>query len=137
MGVLIPIKRPPQNEAAYVSRRTTHDINVQGICTHDKKFSSMVARWPGSTHVFIWRTCRLNRRFQEGEFEDGILLGDSAYPLRPWLLTPVRRTDNEAEESYNRHHRRTRQKIEATFGRWKMRWLCLHRIGEYTVQLKQ
>jgi hypothetical protein len=51
------------------------------------------------------------------EVGDGILLGDSAYPLRPWLLTLVHRTVNEAEESYNCHHRRTRQKIEATFGR--------------------
>jgi hypothetical protein len=63
-GSLIPIKRPTQNEAAYVSRRTTHDIKVQGICTHDMKFSSMDTRWPGSTHdAFILGMC--NRRFQD------------------------------------------------------------------------
>lgn len=134
-GSLIPIKRPSQNEVAYVSRRNTHDINVQGVCSHDMKFTNLVARWPGATHdAFIWNTCNLNRRFREGDFgHEAFLLGDSAYPLRPWLLTPVLQPQNEAEERYNRHHRRMRQKIECTFGRWKMRWLCLHRMGKNQV----
>ncbi|XP_064631152.1 putative nuclease HARBI1 [Lineus longissimus] len=44
-------------------------------------------------------------------------------------MTPIRNPQDEGEVRFNAHHRRARQKIEATFERWKMRWLCLHRDG--------
>ncbi|XP_069098448.1 putative nuclease HARBI1 [Pleurodeles waltl] len=55
--------------------------------------------------------------------------GDTAYALRPWILTPYLTPSNETERRYNNAHRRTRNIIERTFGLLKSRFRCLHRSG--------
>lgn len=54
-------------------------------------------------------------------------MGDSGYPLKKWLFTPVfdngRLTDSE--EHYNRAHRSARSCVERTIGVLKRRWACL------------
>lgn len=130
-GSLIGIKTPSTDEESFVSRKGGHAINVQGICDHQMKFTNVVVKWPGSTHdAFMWNNCALKNEFENGDIHGGLLLGDSAYPLRPWLLRPIQTTANDAEESFNVHHRRMRQKIENCFCRWKMRWLCIHKYGK-------
>ena len=132
-GSLVPIKTPSVNENGYVCRKQFHAINIQGVCTHDMKFSNIVVKWPGATHdAFIWSNCHLKLELEEGLNNGGYLLGDSAYPLRPCLMTPVRNPANAAETQYNAHHRRARSIIECTFGKWKNRWRCLHKEGRST-----
>ena len=65
------------------------------------------------------------REFEEG-LHDGIILGDSGYPLRRWLMTPVLNPKNRAEERYNGAHRVTRSTIERCNGILKRRFHCLH-----------
>lgn len=51
-------------------------------------------------------------------------IGDSGYPLEPWLMTPVSENDvqpNSKEESYNRLHKRARSLIERVNGQLKSR----------------
>ena len=50
-------------------------------------FTDVVARWPGSTHdATIFQESGLRRWLEEEP--RGWLVGDSGYPLRPYLLTP-------------------------------------------------
>lgn len=49
--------------------------------------------------------------------------GDSGYPQRPWLMTPI--LDDASAHRYTTIHAKARVTIENTFGRLKNRWRCL------------
>ena len=59
---------------------------------------------------------------------DKHILGDSAYPLADWLLTPCRDNGHltQAEHNYNFVHSSTRMVIERAFGLLKARFRHLH-----------
>lgn len=52
-----------------------------------------------------------------------LFTGDSGYPQRPWLMTPI--LDDASAHRYTTIHGKTRVTIENTFGRLKNRWRCL------------
>lgn len=63
-----------------------------------------------------------------------IVLGDSGYPLEPWLLTPIENAANNTPEGrYTLAHARARNCIERCFGSLKQRFRCLlkHRVLHY------
>ena len=77
-GTHIRICTPHVDEHLYVGRKGGHSLNVLAVCSHDLKFTYVVAKYPGSTNdAFIWSTCALNRTFQHEDMEDEWLLGDS------------------------------------------------------------
>ncbi|XP_069131666.1 putative nuclease HARBI1 [Argopecten irradians] len=121
-GTLIPIISPSRDEHVYVCRKGYHAINVQGVVDAEMRFTNAVAKWPGSVHdSFIWTNSTLCRRVERGEV-DGWLLGDSGYPLRPWLLTPVLNPSTAGQHNYNHAHIKTRNVIERPFGLCKSRF---------------
>lgn len=131
-GTHVRIICPHENEEQYVNRKNFHSINVQGICDANEKFTNIIAKYPGSVHDSrILRESRLADEFDQRQ-HDGILLGDSGYQCKTWLLTPFTNPQNAAERNYNRAHTGTRNIIERTFGNWKRRFHCLHGELRYT-----
>ncbi|KAK4882374.1 hypothetical protein RN001_005693 [Aquatica leii] len=64
-----------------------------------------------------------------------LMIGDSGYPLRPWLLTPLVHVEADTpEERYNRAQMRARSVIERLNGVLKLRFRCLlkHRVLHYS-----
>ncbi|XP_034836283.1 putative nuclease HARBI1 [Maniola hyperantus] len=105
------------------NRKGYFSLNVQAICDADLKFMNVVARWPGSTHdATIFNNSVLRAQCDAGLFGNRWMLGDSAYPNRSYLLTPVLNPVTEAEQRYNEAHIKTRNTIERTFGVWKRRF---------------
>ncbi|MGH0175192.1 UNVERIFIED_CONTAM: hypothetical protein FKN15_012347 [Acipenser sinensis] len=90
--------------------------------TSDCKITRVVLHFPGSCHdSYILRQSPLEAFGREGCFGTGHLIGDSDYPLHPWLLTSV--------ERYNEALCRSHNVIERTCRLLKMSFRCLDRSG--------
>lgn len=101
-------------------------MNVQAICNKDLEFIDIVARWPGSAHdSTIFNNSRIRALFEAGTFGDGILIGDSGYPLRSYIMTPLLNPRTRNDQLYNESLIGTRITIERTFGVWKRRFPIL------------
>lgn len=127
-GTHIAILKPSVEEHNYINRKGFHSINVQVICDHKLSIRSVFANYGGSTHdSFIWRTSQaqqfIKRLYEQNEV--AWFLGDSGYPLQPYLMTPFLNPQNDAETRYNRAHTSARNCIERCFGLLKMRFRCL------------
>ncbi|KAK3085501.1 hypothetical protein FSP39_004263, partial [Pinctada imbricata] len=128
-GTHVPIQAPTVDEPAYVNRKGWHSINVQAVCDDQGKFLNIEAKWPGSTHdahIFRASDLCLHLVMHHKQLQDGILLGDSGYPCRPFLLTPYLRPATTNQERYNGAHVKARCVIERAFGWLKRRFHCLH-----------
>ena len=126
-GTLFPIKGPSIDKHFNVCRKGYHAMNVQAVCDTKLKFVDVVVRYPGSTHdAYIWKNCAVADRFERREL-DGWLVGDSAYGLRPWMMTPLTMPITGAQMRFNTSQ--MRNTIERSFGVLKMRFRCLSKTG--------
>lgn len=134
-GTLIRIVAPPANHPIhpgppYYCRKNFYAINVQVICDHNKKILNLNARYPGSVHdsaVWMMSGVRrlLYRRYMENEAD--FLIGDSGYPLEPWLIVPfVNPIKHSPEALFNTALSSVRIFIEHTIGLLKNRFRCIH-----------
>ncbi|XP_052260338.1 putative nuclease HARBI1 [Dreissena polymorpha] len=125
-GTHIRIQAPSANEDDYMNRKGFHSLNVQMICDATFRFVDVVAKWPGSVHDSrIFHESAIRQRFERGEI-DGLLLGDSGYGCKRYLMTPYQNTDSPCKERFNISLCRTRVVIEQAFGVLKRRFPCLH-----------
>lgn len=129
-GTHIKIMAPNKEiEHIYYCRKGGHSKNVQIVCDADYIILSATARFGGTAHdAYVWRCSKvkevLQDRYSAGE-RNFWLLGDSGYPLQPWLMTPIENPTSEAEERYNVAHKKTRSHVERCIGVLKSRFRCL------------
>lgn len=108
------------------NRKGYFSFNVQTVCDTQLRIRNIVARWPGSTHdQTIFNSSTLKRDFENGTYGRYLLLGDGGYAVRPYLMTPLRETNTQAENLYNESHIRTRNTVERQYGVWKRRFPIL------------
>ncbi|XP_032687237.1 putative nuclease HARBI1 [Odontomachus brunneus] len=126
-GTHIRIQSPGGEHAEeFRNRKGFFSLNTQVICDNNMKIIDIVSRWPGSVHdATIFQHSWVHRRLEEGEFHSGILLGDSGYPVKKYLLTPLLHPTTAAENLYNNAHIHTRNIVERVFGVWKCRFPVL------------
>lgn len=85
-----------------------------------------MARWPGSSHdSTIFNNCYRRALFEERMCGDSMLVGDSGYACRSYMMTPLDTARSLQEQLYNESQIRTRNPIERTFGVWKRRFPAL------------
>ncbi|XP_070522928.1 putative nuclease HARBI1 [Cardiocondyla obscurior] len=119
----------------YRNRKGYFSLNVQAVTNANLEITDIVTRWQGSAHdSTIFNNSRLCANFEARRYGDAILLGDSGYPLKPYLLTPILYSRNRAEQRYNEAHIRTRNTIERLFGVWKRRFSILSLGMRYSLE---
>lgn len=126
-GTHIKIQSPGcDNAEMFRNRKQFFSINVQTVADPFLKIRNIVARWPGSSHdSYIFRNSVLCQNFENGMYGDSVLLGDSGYALRPYLITPLLHVRNEPEALFNEAQIRTRNVVERQIGVWKRRFPAL------------
>lgn len=124
---LIKIGSPGGEDAEiYRTRKQFFGINVQTVSDRDLYIRDIVARWPGSTHdQTIFNNSTLKQRFEEGHFGKYMLVGDSGYQLKPYLMTKMQNVHTPAENLFNESIIRTRNVVERQYGVWKRRFPVL------------
>ena len=123
-------KAPNDSARDYFSRYQQHDFIIRAIPDGKKIFMDFACGYPGSMHDA--RVLRGSTIFQRAEHRNiltqptvyvtchGIgpcLLGDSAYPLSPWLMKPYPEgTRDPREIAFNKELSAARVKVECAFG---------------------
>ncbi|GFH49993.1 hypothetical protein CTEN210_06469 [Chaetoceros tenuissimus] len=109
-------------------RKGFYAINVQAIVNKEKLVLWRSIKCKGSEHdstAFKKTTLhnKLLSKFQELLAMGFYIVGDSAYAIRSFLLTPFDNAlPNSAKDSFNYHHSTCRIWVECAFGEIDMRW---------------
>lgn len=112
-----------ENAELFRNRKGYFSFNTQVVCNSNLEIIDIVARWQGSVHdSTIFNNSRLRANFENRMYGNSLLLGDSAYPLKKYLVTPLLAPQTAVEHLYNEAHIRTRNTIERLFGIWKRRF---------------
>ncbi|XP_024891430.1 putative nuclease HARBI1 [Temnothorax curvispinosus] len=141
-GSHIAISAPIENADSYINRKGYHSIVLQGICDYKLKFIDVFTGLCGCVHdARVWRLSHIKQLITNDEnryFQNQYhLLGDSAYPLSKYLLTPYRDNGhlNNGQRNFNIKHSRTRVAIERAFGILKGRFRKLKYIYMYNTEM--
>ncbi|XP_055999441.1 putative nuclease HARBI1 [Ostrea edulis] len=125
----IPIKTPTYCPENYINRKSFPSVVLQAVCDSKMHLLDVTCGWPDSVHDSrILKNSSLYERIQndpEGTFPNNThLLGDSAYSLEKWMMTPYRDNGNltQSQHKYNYIHSSTRMVIERTFEALKGRF---------------
>lgn len=135
-GTHIPIKTPKNNPQSYVNRKHFHSLQLQCVGLHNRLFSHVFIGYPGSVHDA--RVLQNSDLWDVGLIKCNYvyhILGDVAYPLRQWLLTPYRDNGHLTlqQRKYNNYHSGNRMVIERSFALLKSRFRRLHMVYTHSV----
>ena len=139
-GTHIPVEAPAENASDYYNRKGWHSVILQGTVDHEGLFIDNYTGWPGRVHdARVFSNSGLYSKAESGSLLPNcaqslsgvsvpcFLVGDPAYPLRPWLMKPFINTSclTPQQQCYNHRLSKSRVVVEHAFGRLKGRWRCL------------
>lgn len=141
-GSHIPIKAPKHNKESYFNRKHFYFMNLQAVVGFDGRFLDISAGFPGSIHdTRVLRMSELYGRLLGNDILRGpyinligvsvgpLIVGDSAYPIFPWLLKPYHNVRNldPTKVQFKTVLSKIRVIVEHTLGVLKGRWKCLRK----------
>ncbi len=145
-GWVVKIKKPSardgvRNAKSFYSRKGYFGINVQVIVDKKKRILSRSIISRGAEHdstafknseLYEWLIQNWKSLMDKGYY----FIGDSAYALKSFLLTPY---DNAmhgtSEDNFNFLHSSARISVECAFGEIDLRWGILWKELEYSLKM--
>ena len=149
-GSHIPIAAPELNHTDYYNRKGWYSMLVQAIVDADYIFRDICVGWPGSVHdARVFANSKIYERITEENLLANeqtrvfhgcripvFIVGDSAYPLKTWLMKPFADTGSltAQQKCYNYRLSRARIVVENAFGRLKARWRRLLKRNDMSIK---
>ena len=137
-GCHIPFQAPSNAEIAYRNFKKFHSFVLMAAVLPDRKFSYIFTGYPGSSHdSYVFQRSSLFKNLEENcadHFDQKRyhLVGDSAFVLKPWLLSPYKRSPTGLTQSQKRFNYKlssTRIVVENSFGDLKNRFRRTQKIN--------
>src|SRR6266496_2442104 len=120
----------------YFTRKKYYAIHCQGIVNDREIFISFDVSWPESVHdAQVFRNSSFYKNYFQLIQEDDYLLGDSAYPISPFLISPFKDLSSQNQKDFNRFHSSHQVVVENAFGRLKARFGMLRDLDIKTVRM--
>ncbi|KAH9607766.1 hypothetical protein KSS87_022415 [Heliosperma pusillum] len=125
----------------WLDRQKTHSMLLQAVVDPNMRFRDVVTGYPGklsdstvlkssSFFTLCHRGKRLNGKacaLSDGSEIREYIVGDSGFPLLPWLLTPYTgKSLQEPEVDFNRRHFATRMIAKRALARLKQMWKIIN-----------
>ena len=98
---------------------------------HELIITNTNVGWPGCTHdARVLRNSTIYENAAAFFDDENFIIGDSAYPLHRWLITPFRDNGhlNAQQTTFNRRISSVRQNVERAIGHMKGRFRRLREI---------
>ena len=138
-GCHIPFLERPRNipggrdHVAFINRKGFYSLNAQIVGGMDRRIYDIQLSSPGSFHDAATWTMSLFKGWLETRNElGGLVLGDSAYPLSHYCLTPYDEQESQTSDSkclFNVRHSQARVEMtENIYGMWKKRFPLIKHI---------
>ncbi len=134
----IPMRNALSKDSeVYFTRKKCYAIHCQGIVNDSGIFTSFDVGWPGSVHdVWVFRNSSFYKNYSNLIQDDDYLLGDSAYPISPFLIPLFKDPGSWKHKEFNQFHSRHRVIVENCFGRLKARFRILKDLDVKTVKMR-
>ncbi|XP_050339688.1 putative nuclease HARBI1 [Bactrocera neohumeralis] len=127
-GTHFGLQKPTVNEHMFFNRKGYHSLNSMIICDHEYCILAIDSKCGGAAHDSSVGKHSVQRKFLEEQFNQNNfknvwLLGDSGYPLEPWCLTSFRSPEEGSTQArFNEAHSKARCVVERTIGILKSIW---------------
>lgn len=144
-GTSINVRTPAHKiKSTYVKRHDIPSVTLQGICDYKLRFIDVCIGPPGKIHdARVFKLSFISSDLPHIYGKDYHIIGDNAYNLREYLLTPYEDCGalTTEEINYNKIFNGTRVLIENTFGILKGRFrqlTCLefhsvHKMSKFII----
>jgi hypothetical protein len=139
-GTHIAIRAPSQDSGSYYNRKGFHSILLQVVCDARFLFIDCFAGWPGSANdARVWSHSPIGQLLAANSDimpVNSHLLGDSAYPLQNYLMTPYRDNGHlsQKQKTFNVRLSSKRVVVEQAIGLLKNRFRRLRYLNVATPQ---
>ncbi|CAL5334242.1 unnamed protein product [Camellia sinensis] len=127
----------------WLDREKNHSMILQAIVDPDMRFRDIVTGWPGKMNDFdVLQSSTFFKLCEKGERLKGYtmklsdrtelneyIVGDSGFPLLPWLVTPYQGKElSESEFEFNKRHFATRIVAQRALARLRETWKIIQGV---------
>lgn len=141
--ILMCLPNSDSTNDVWLDRKKNYSMVLQGIVDHRMRFRDVVTGWPGKMDdSSIFRNSNFYKLCDQGERLNGksleiskgveineYIIGDSSYPLLPFLMTPFEGNElSEIRAEFNRRHNETLKVGRRAMARLKDMWKIIQGV---------